>query len=107
MSVELELPVVKQPPRQPGQRHVEVPKYALIGDVVNGEERADAVVADGAAVRFDGERIATSGAIFLTKIDGNKARLPVIGVQDFRPEIDERQRFQQGPAEEDESLTVI
>ena len=66
-----ELLVIEKLPWQTRERHVEMPEHALEREIVNGDERADRLIARP-------HRFLRVFGIPLAQIDRDKARLPVV-----------------------------
>src|SRR5262249_27266188 len=100
LAVELDPGRREQVPAEPGHRHVVVPEYALIRQIVDREDRGELAEA---------RRVAVERA----EVDGDEAGLPVIAVNDLWPPgapprlPDQRQRFEPAAAEEDKALAVV
>src|SRR2546429_636288 len=82
----LGLPRVEERAVESHEGQVEGPEAAWVGDVVQREEGTESAVTGTPAVQ-------------LAQVDRYEPRLPVIEVQDVRPVIEQRQRFQHCPAE--------
>src|SRR5262249_40656660 len=94
VSVELELPMVKEPPGESGQMHVPMPKHALIGKIVNSEEGSS-------------ERKTSTLPVQLLEVNRYQSALPVIDVEDVGLPLHSSQALQDGPTKENETLAVI
>src|SRR5207302_11417283 len=86
--------MIEEFPVEPGQQHVPVPELPLVRDIVNREERVYVPVAGLSLIE-------------LAQINRRQPGLPIVKVQQARPEIEQANSFQHRPAEENETLAVI
>ena len=78
---------------QPGDEHGAAVGHALVGHVVDGEHGGGAVERPGPFHRVD--------------VDGNQRRLPVVGVDHVRHEVDRLAELERAAREEGEALQVV
>ena len=101
LAVELDAGRCEQVPAEPGHRHVVVPEHALVGEVVDGEERARSPPRRGwsrySVRRYTGTRPVCQSLAWT--ICGRQGPPPVSGSCG--------DRFETAPAEEDEPLAVV
>src|SRR5205823_5209234 len=100
MAVTLELVGIVEPPIQPGGERGAAPKRPLIGKVVDGEQRPDILVP-----RL--QRGVGIPVVLFAQVNRDEAGLPVVGMDDIGPEIEEADGLEHGATEEDEALIVV
>ena len=94
VAEELHLPPIEILPVEAGEHHVPVPEGALIGHVVDRQQAGQLLEAGDVSV-FD------------LQVGGNQAGLPVVNVQQIDLQIEQPDRFEHRPTEEDEPLAVV
>ncbi len=94
LAVELHLVPVEVSPIEAGQQHVPMPEAALVGKVVDGNQR-DRVFEPRDAAVFDLQQ------------SGDETGLPVVAVDDIDIEVQEPDGFEDRTTEEHKTLAVV